>query len=121
MATGLKTACDAVLNKAVNSTPGLPGVATVATDRNGNIYEGVVGKRLASATAKKAATDLPNLDRQLCARSGPSITVHSAYLSPRQLTGANSQLSERDHSLPKHRLAANTAARSVQPAYVSYH
>ena len=74
MATGLKTACDAVLNKAVNSTPGVPGVAAVATDRNGNIYEGVVGKRLASATARKAATDLANLDRQLRAKTGHSRT-----------------------------------------------
>ena len=39
MAQSLKTAADAVLNKAVNSTPGVPGVVAVATDRNANIYE----------------------------------------------------------------------------------
>ncbi len=43
--SNLQSACDAVLNKAVGSTPGVPGVTAVATDRNGNIYEGAVGKR----------------------------------------------------------------------------
>jgi methyl acetate hydrolase len=45
MTHSLKVAADAVLSKAVNSTPGLPGVVAVATDRNGNIYEGGAGKR----------------------------------------------------------------------------
>jgi methyl acetate hydrolase len=51
MAQSLKTAADAVLNKAVNSTPGVPGVVTVATDRNANIYEGALGVRQAGAHA----------------------------------------------------------------------
>ena len=45
MAIELKAACDAVLNNAVHSTPGVPGVAAVVTDRGGNIYEGAAGKR----------------------------------------------------------------------------
>ncbi len=45
MTHSLKVAADAVLSKAVNSTPGVPGVVAVATDRNGNIYEGAAGKR----------------------------------------------------------------------------
>ncbi len=45
MSHSLKAAADAVLNKAVNSTPGVPGVVAIATDRNGNIYEGAAGKR----------------------------------------------------------------------------
>jgi methyl acetate hydrolase len=45
MTQSLKAAADAVLNKAVNSTPGVPGVVAVATDRNGDIYEGAAGKR----------------------------------------------------------------------------
>lgn len=45
MAHDLKTAADAVLNTAVTSSPGVPGVAAIATDRHGNIYEGAAGKR----------------------------------------------------------------------------
>ena len=45
MPNDLATASDAVLNHAVNSTPGVPGVVAVATDRVRNIYEGAVGKR----------------------------------------------------------------------------
>jgi methyl acetate hydrolase len=45
MTHSLKVAADAVLSKAVNSTPGVPGVVAVATDRNGNIYEGAAGMR----------------------------------------------------------------------------
>lgn len=41
----IQSACDAVLHKTVNSGPGVPGVAAVATDRQGNIYEGALGKR----------------------------------------------------------------------------
>ena len=37
MVQSVKNAADAVLNKAVNSTPGVPGVVAVATDRNANI------------------------------------------------------------------------------------
>lgn len=45
MATALRAACDAVLQRTVSSTPGVPGVVAVATDRSGNIYEGAAGKR----------------------------------------------------------------------------
>ncbi len=45
MSQSLKAAADAVLNKAVNSTPGVPGVVAIATDRSGDIYEGAAGKR----------------------------------------------------------------------------
>ncbi len=45
MNTSLKSAADAVLARAVSGEPGVPGVAAVATDRTGNIYEGVAGKR----------------------------------------------------------------------------
>lgn len=45
MAYDLKAAADAVLNTAVTSSPGVPGVAAIATDRHGNIYEGAAGKR----------------------------------------------------------------------------
>ena len=49
MVQSIKTAADAVLNKAVSSTPGVPGVVAVATDRNANIYEGAFGVRQAGA------------------------------------------------------------------------
>ena len=52
MVQSVKTAADAVLNKAVNSTPGVPGVVAVATDRNANIYEGAFGVRQAGANAR---------------------------------------------------------------------
>jgi methyl acetate hydrolase len=51
MVQSVKTAADAVLSKAVNSTPGVPGVVAVATDRNANIYEGAFGVRQAGADA----------------------------------------------------------------------
>jgi methyl acetate hydrolase len=50
MIQSIKTAADAVLNRAVNSTPGVPGVVAVATDRNANIYEGAFGVRQAGAS-----------------------------------------------------------------------
>jgi methyl acetate hydrolase len=51
MVQSIKTAADAVLNKAVKSTPGVPGVVAVATGRNANIYEGAFGVRQAGAHA----------------------------------------------------------------------
>jgi methyl acetate hydrolase len=51
MVQSIKTAADAVLNKAVSSTPGVPGVVAVATDRNANTYEGAFGVRQAGAHA----------------------------------------------------------------------
>ena len=55
MVQSVKNAADAVLNKAVNSTPGVPGVVAVATDRNANIYEGAFGVRQAGANAAMTA------------------------------------------------------------------
>ena len=40
-----KTAADAVLNRVVTSSPRVPGVVAMATDRERNIYEGAAGKR----------------------------------------------------------------------------
>ena len=40
----LKMTADAILRRTTTSVPGVPGVAAVATDRNGNIYEGAAGK-----------------------------------------------------------------------------
>jgi methyl acetate hydrolase len=45
MNENLKTAADAILQKVVSDSPGVPGVAAIATDRNANIYEGAAGKR----------------------------------------------------------------------------
>ncbi len=40
-----KRAADAVLNGVVTSSPGVPGVVAMATDRERNVYEGAFGKR----------------------------------------------------------------------------
>ncbi len=45
MATSLKSSVQAVLDGAVAASPGVPGVSAVATDRNGNIFEGAAGER----------------------------------------------------------------------------
>ena len=45
MGTTLKNACDTVLDYSVNRAGGVPGVVAMATDRNGNIYEGARGVR----------------------------------------------------------------------------
>ena len=45
MGANLKTACDTVLEYSVNRAGGVPGVVAMATDRNGNIYEGAAGVR----------------------------------------------------------------------------
>lgn len=42
----LKAAADAVLDGVVNGSPRVPGVVAVATDRNGNTYEGATGERI---------------------------------------------------------------------------
>ena len=41
----LQDAADAVLDSAVRSAPGVPGVVAIATDRHANIYEGAAGQR----------------------------------------------------------------------------
>ena len=49
MNASVKRGVDAVLEKAVSGDPRVPGVVAVATDREGNIYEGVAGKRMLGA------------------------------------------------------------------------
>ena len=46
MADGLKATCDAILQRTVTGAPRVPGVVAMATDRQGNIYEGAAGQRL---------------------------------------------------------------------------
>ena len=43
--SGLSTAADAVLDGVVSGSPRVPGVVALATNREGNIYEGAVGVR----------------------------------------------------------------------------
>lgn len=45
MSSRMKSACDAVLSDATSGHPRVPGVVAMATDRNGNIYEGCAGVR----------------------------------------------------------------------------
>src|SRR6476661_2124986 len=46
MSSGLKAACDAILQRVVSGSAPVPGVVAMATDRQGNIYEGAAGKRV---------------------------------------------------------------------------
>ncbi len=46
MSTELKASADAILQKIVSGDRRVPGVVAMATDRNGNIYEGAAGKRV---------------------------------------------------------------------------
>jgi methyl acetate hydrolase len=50
MSPSVNAAADAVLKRVVSSTPGVPGVVAIATDRNHNTYEGVAGKRKLGAS-----------------------------------------------------------------------
>jgi methyl acetate hydrolase len=45
MESGVKEAADGVLHGAIEHEDRVPGVVAMATDREGNIYEGAVGKR----------------------------------------------------------------------------
>jgi methyl acetate hydrolase len=45
MSANFKAAADAILNRVVTSSPGVPGVVAMATDRQRNIYEGAAGLR----------------------------------------------------------------------------
>ena len=40
-----RTAADRVLNGVITSEPRVPGVVAMATDRQGNFYEGAAGQR----------------------------------------------------------------------------
>src|SRR3954454_24272647 len=46
MSSGLKAACDAILQRVVLGSAPVPGVVAMATDRRGNVYEGAAGKRV---------------------------------------------------------------------------
>jgi len=46
MSDQFKSALDAVLNGVVGGSPRVPGVVAVATNRDGNIYEGAAGSRV---------------------------------------------------------------------------
>jgi methyl acetate hydrolase len=45
MATTIKQAVDTILDYTVHRAGGAPGVVAMATDRDGNFYEGCAGKR----------------------------------------------------------------------------
>jgi methyl acetate hydrolase len=45
MSANFKAAADAILDKVVTSSPGVPGVVAMATDRQQNIYAGAAGLR----------------------------------------------------------------------------
>ena len=46
-----KTVADAILNRLVASSPRVPGVVAMATDRRGNFYEGAAGQRAMGGAA----------------------------------------------------------------------
>lgn len=45
----MKRALDAILEGVTTSSPGVPGVSAVVTDRDGNLYEGAAGRRSLAA------------------------------------------------------------------------
>ncbi len=51
-----KTAADAILNRVVDTSPHVPGVVAMATDRKANIYEGAAGVRT-MGNSQKMTTD----------------------------------------------------------------
>src|SRR3982750_1424084 len=55
MSSGLKAACDAVLQRVVAGSAPVPGVVAMATDRRGTIYEGAAGKRVLGQDAAMSA------------------------------------------------------------------
>ena len=46
MSSVLQRAADHVLSRMVSSSPRVPGVVAMVTDRSGNIYERAAGKRM---------------------------------------------------------------------------
>jgi methyl acetate hydrolase len=54
MSENLKSAANAILQKAVSGDQRVPGVVAMATDRTGNIYEGAAGKRVLGQDADMA-------------------------------------------------------------------
>ena len=57
MSNGLKAAADAILRRVVSGMPRVPGVVAMATDRNGNLYEGAAGKRMLGPDGADMTTD----------------------------------------------------------------
>ena len=51
MANNLQSSIDAILKKVTTGSPRVAGVVAIATDRNGNIYEGAAGKRMEGGDA----------------------------------------------------------------------
>jgi methyl acetate hydrolase len=51
MTDALQSSIDAILRKVTSGSPSVPGVVAIATDRNGNIYEGAAGKRMLGGDA----------------------------------------------------------------------
>jgi methyl acetate hydrolase len=51
MNENLKSAADRILQRVVSGSPSVPGVVAIATDRNGNVYEGAAGKRMLGGDA----------------------------------------------------------------------
>jgi methyl acetate hydrolase len=52
MSQALKSTLDGLLSDVVTSTPGVPGVVAMVTDRERNIYEGAAGKRTLGEAAE---------------------------------------------------------------------
>ena len=52
MNASVKRGADAVLEKAVSGDPRVPGVVAVATDRDGNVFEGAAGRRMLGDDAR---------------------------------------------------------------------
>jgi methyl acetate hydrolase len=51
MANNLQSSSDAVLRKVTSGSPRVAGVVAIATNRDGNIYEGAAGKRMEGGAA----------------------------------------------------------------------
>jgi methyl acetate hydrolase len=51
MTDAMQSSIDTILRKVTSGSPRVPGVVAIATDRNGNIYEGAAGKRVLSEDA----------------------------------------------------------------------
>ena len=58
MSTNFSAAADAVLDEVVTSTPRVPGVVAMVTDRHRNIYEGAAGKRRLDQPADMTADSI---------------------------------------------------------------
>jgi methyl acetate hydrolase len=58
MSTNFTAAADAVLNDVVTSSPRVPGVVAMVTNRNRNIYEGAAGKRRLDQPADMTADSI---------------------------------------------------------------